>query len=392
MSRSLLGKLLLPLLLAFLVFNTVSMADDKSAREKQLKTLLRKIDKLKQAIDVKEDNKSSYTKQLKSAERKIGKVNQQIRATDKKITAKKSELKALQATRLKHQRQLSQENDYLAEQVYAAFTLGRQERAKLLFSQQNPQALQRNLVYYQYFSNARVALINDVQRNIDKVIATEELILQAQLDLEQNQKSLGAQIKELKVDLGKRKTIISSLDKELKQQGGSLSVLQDEATQLQNLIKSIEAIFVDAPESEISQKAFAELKGKLAWPVKGKVKKLFGRNKPQSKLRWQGIVIEAPNGRQVKAVSHGRIAFADWLRGLGNLVIIDHGNSYLSLYGHNESLYKSAGEWVEAGDVISTIGNSGGQNKSGLYFEIRKKGRPQNPTGWCKAKNKFASG
>jgi septal ring factor EnvC (AmiA/AmiB activator) len=392
MSRSLLGKLLLPLLLAFLVFNTVSMADDKSAREKQLKTLLRKIDNLKQSIDVKEDNKSSYTKQLKSVERKIGKVNQQIRATDKKITAKKSELKALRATRLKHQRQLSQENDYLAEQVYAAFTLGRQERAKLLFSQQNPQALQRNLVYYQYFSNARVALINDVQRNIDKIIATEELIRQAQLDLEQNQKSLGAQIKELKVDLGNRKTIISSLDKELKQQGGSLSRLQDEATQLQNLIKSIEEIFIDAPESEISQKAFAELKGKLAWPVKGKVKKLYGRNKPQSELRWQGIVIEAPNGRQVKAVSHGRIAFSDWLRGLGNLVIIDHGNSYLSLYGHNESLYKSAGEWVEAGDVISTIGNSGGQKKSGLYFEIRKKGRPQNPTGWCKAKNKFASG
>ena len=392
MSRSLLGKLLLPLLFTFLVFNTVTMADDKSAKEKQLKTLLRKIDKLKKSIDVKEDNKSSYTKQLKSVERKIGKVNQQIRATDKKITAKKSELKALRATRLKHQRELRQENDYLAEQVYAAFTLGRQERAKLLFSQENPQALQRNLVYYQYFSNARVALINDVQRNIDKIIATEELIQQAQLDLEQNQKSLGAQIKELKVDLGKRKTIVSSLDKELKQQGGSLSRLQDEATQLKNLIKSIEEIFVDAPESEISQKAFAELKGKLAWPVKGKVKKLFGRNKPQSELRWQGIVIEAPNGRQVKAVSHGRIAFSDWLRGLGNLVIIDHGNSYLSLYGHNESLYKSAGEWVEAGDVIGTIGNSGGQNKSGLYFEIRKKGRPQNPTGWCKSKNKFASG
>lgn len=392
MSRSLPGKLLLSLMLVLLVFNTVSIADDKSAKEKQLKTLLRKIDKLKKSIDVKEDNKSSYTKQLKSVERKIGKVNQQISATDKKITAKKSELKALQATRLKHQQKLSQENDYLAEQVYAAFTLGRQERAKLLFSQQNPQALQRNLVYYQYFSNARVALINDVQRNIDKIIATEELIRQAQLELEQNQKSLETQIKGLKVDLGKRKTIISSLSKELKQQGGSLSRLKDEATQLQNLIKSIEEIFVDAPESEISQKAFAELKGKLAWPVKGKLKKLFGRNKPQSELRWQGIVIEAPNGRQVKAVSHGRIAFSDWLRGLGNLVIIDHGNSYLSLYGHNESLYKSAGEWVEAGDVISTIGNSGGQIKSGLYFEIRKKGRPQNPTGWCKAKNKFASG
>ena len=392
MSTSPLGKLVLVVLLATLVMNTVSMADEKSAKEKQLKTLLRKIDKLKQDIDGKEDSKSRYIKELKSIERKVGEVNQKIRATKKKITGKKSELAALRETRLKHQRKLSQENDYLAEQVYAAFTLGQQERVKLLLSQQDPQALQRNLVYYQYFSNARVDLINKVQRNIDKVTETTQLIQQAKLDLEKGQKALSTQKKELRKDLGKRKTIIGSLDKQLKEQGGSLSRLEDEAKQLQNLIKSIEEIFIDAPESEISHMAFAELKGKLAWPVKGKVRKLFGRNKPLSKLRWQGVVIEAPNGRQVKAVSHGRIAFADWLRGLGNLIIIDHGNSYLSLYGHNESLFKSAGEWVEPGDIISTIGSSGGQKKPALYFEIRKKGRPQNPTGWCKSSNKFASG
>lgn len=392
MSTSLLHKLLLPLLLAILVINPVSMADDKSAKEKELKTLLRKIDKIKRNIDRKEDSKSGYIKELESIERKIGQVNQQIRATGKKIKARKSELSKLRATRTKHQRELSKEHDYLAEQVYAAFTLGRQERAKLLFSQQDPQALQRNLVYYQYFSNARVALIDEVQRNIDKIIETEQLIEQAKAELEKNQQQLGQQKKELGADLGKRKTIIGSLDKQLKQQSGSLSRLEDEARQLQNLIKSIEEIFVDAPESEISHKAFAELKGKLAWPVKGKLKKLFGRTKPLSQLRWQGVMIEAPGGREVKAVSHGRIAFADWLRGLGNLIIIDHGNSYLSLYGHNESLYKSAGEWVDAGDIISTVGTSGGQKKPGLYFEIRKKGKPQNPTGWCKSSNKFASG
>lgn len=392
MSTTSLYKLLLPLMLVTLAMNPASMADDTSAKEKQLKTLLRKIDKLKQNIDRKEDSKSSYIKELKSIERKIGKVNQQIRATGKKIKARKSELSKLRATRLKHQRQLSKEHDYLSEQVYAAFTLGRQEKVKLLFSQQDPQTLQRNLVYYQYFSNARIALINKVQGNIDKIIETEQLIQQAKAELEKNQQVLSQQKKELGVDLGKRKTIIGSLDKQLKQQSGSLSRLEDEASQLQNLIKSIEEIFVDAPESEFSQKAFVELKGKLAWPVQGKLNKLFGRTKPLSQLRWQGVMIEAPSGRHVKAVSHGRIAFADWLRGLGNLIIIDHGNSYLSLYGHNESLFKSAGEWVEAGDVISTVGTSGGQKKSGLYFEIRKKGKPQNPTGWCKSSNKFASG
>ena len=385
-------KLFLGAIAACLLATAPSMADDRDAREKQLKAVLGKIEQLKQAIDVKEDSKSKYIKQLKSIERNIGDINQKIRATGKKIKARKKELAALRETRLKHQRQLSRENDYLAEQIYTAFTLGREEKVKLLFSQQEPQSLQRNLVYYEYFSNARVALINDVQANIDKIIETEQLIQQARQDLEKNQQALNQQKQKLDKDRGKRKSIVASLDKQLKKQGGSLSRLEDEAVQLQNLIKSIQEIFVDAPESEFSQRAFAELKGKLAWPVKGKLKRLFGRNKPLSNLRWQGVMIEAPGGTHVQAVSHGRVAFADWLRGLGNLIIIDHGNSYLSLYGHNESLFKTAGEWVDAGEVISSIGNSGGQKKSGLYFEIRKKGKPQNPTGWCKANNKFASG
>jgi len=392
MSTTRPGKLFLPLLVACLVATPALLAEDKDAREKELKSVLRKIEKLKQAIDVKEDSKSQYIKQLKSTEVRIGKLNQKIRAIGKKINRKKSELSGLRETRLKHQRQLSRENDYLAEQVYTAFTLGRQEKVKLLFSQQEPQSLQRNLVYYQYFSNARVDLINDVQNNIDKIIETEQLIREARKDLEQSQQTLTRQKKELNQDRGKRKSIIASLDKQLKQQGGSLTRLEDEASQLQKLIESIEEIFVDAPETEISQQAFAELKGKLAWPVKGKLRRLFGRNKPLSNLRWQGVTIEAADGQHVRAIYHGRIAFADWLRGMGNLIIIDHGKSYLSLYGHNESLFKAAGEWVEAGEIIGSIGSSGGQKNSGLYFEIRKRGKPQNPTNWCKSSNNFASG
>ena len=392
MSTSQLSNLFLCALIAGLLVAPQSLAADRSAKEKQLKTVLAEIEKLKQAIDVKEDSKSEYIKQLKSIEGKIGKVNQKIRVIDKKIKGKKSELASLREIRLKHQRQLSRENDYLAEQVYTAFTLGREEKVKLLFSQQDPQTLQRNLVYYQYFSNARVELINQVQDNIDTIIETERLIQQARQDLEKSQQDLSQQKQQLNQDRGKRTSIIASLDKQLKNQGGNLARLKDEAAQLQNLINSIQEIFTDAPEDDIVGQAFSELKGKLAWPVTGNLKRLFGRNKPLSDLRWQGVILEAPSGSQVQAISHGRVAFADWLRGLGNLIIIDHGNSYLSLYGHNESLFKTAGEWVEAGDVISSIGSSGGQKKPGLYFEIRKKGKPQNPTGWCKASNKFAAG
>ena len=197
MSTSLLPKLtqvlMLTLMLAILMVAPVTSAADKEAKQQQLQTLLKKIDKLKQVIDTKEDSKSKYIKQLKTIEADIGQVNRKIRNTDAQIKTRKAELKKLRATRLEHQRKLSRENEYLAEQVYAAFTLGHQEKVKLLFSQQEPEALQRNLVYYEYFSNARVELISTVQSSIDKVVETESKIRQTQAGLEQDQQSLTAQ-------------------------------------------------------------------------------------------------------------------------------------------------------------------------------------------------------
>ena len=390
-KKRLLSQLIIIITLIFGQILLPAQADEKARKEKELKALQAKIGKLQKTIAVKEDSKSRYLSQLKTIEKKIGHVSRKIINSNQAIGTKQTELKGLRKSRKKHQKQLVSENEALANQVYSAFTLGKQERVKLLFSQQSASELQRNLVYYQYFSKARLSLIEDVEANISQIVETEDNIDLAKKGLEKTRKTLTQQKTQLGQDSKKRKNVIASLDKQLKTQGGDLNKLKDEATELQNLINDITDIFVNTPEPKRSKKAFAKLKGRLAWPVKGKVKKLFGRHKHLSELRWQGIMIQAPAGRHVRAISGGRVAFADWLRGLGNLIIIDHGNSYLSLYGHNESLYKSAGEWVEAGDIISSIGNSGGQQKPGLYFEIRKKGKPQNPTKWCKAGNQFAS-
>ena len=388
---NLLARVLITTVLAFSLLVQPATASGKDQKEKDLKILQSKIAKLQRTIDVKEDSKSRYTSQLKKIENVVAKINRKIRDLKKKIRDKQSELKKLRKSRNNHQQQLSRENDILAKQVYIAFTLGRQEKVKLLFSQKNPAVLQRNLVYYQYFSNARAELITKVKRSIDKILEAEASIKKTSQDLEKNHQLLKTQKVQLDKDSAKRKAIISSLDKQLKKQGGRLTRLEDEAIQLQNLIRSIQDILIETPEPELERKPFSQLRGQLAWPAKGKIKKLFGRQKPLSDLSWQGIMIYAPAGNYVRAVSRGRIAFANWLRGFGNLIIIDHGNSYLSLYGHNESLFKSAGEWVESGDIISSIGSSGGQQNSGLYFEIRKKGKPQNPTKWCKTSNLFAS-
>ncbi len=367
-----------------------SAASDKSKKEGELKALQAKIAKLQETIGEKQDSKSTYVKQLKKIERSISNVSQKISTSKKKIINTKSELLQLGKLKKKSQQNLAQQNSTLAQQVYTAYTLGQQEKIKLLFSLQDAGDLQRNLVYYQYFSNARVDLIKRVQNNIDTLLKTEEDISNTKQVLEASHQQLEDQKNQLKKNGSERKTIIASLDKQLKKQGGVLGKLQVDAKALESLISSIEDILVESPEARFDNRPFAKLRGQLAWPVKGKVRRMFGRQKQLSELRWQGVLIEAPVGRHVRAISSGRIAFADWLRGLGNIIIIDHGNSYLSLYGHNESLFKSAGEWVEAGDIIGSIGSSGGQKKPSLYFEIRKKGKPQNPTKWCKNGNQFS--
>ncbi len=366
-------------------------AKTQQQTQQQLQSILLQIDKLKQVIAVKEDSKSKYLGQLRSIETEIGRVSQQLDKTNDNIRDKQQRLKALAATRTEHQQQLSRETDNLAAQVYTAYTLGKQERVKLMFSQKQPQQFQRNLVYYQYFSNARADLITTVETSIQEIVSTESLIETARQELERTSQSLQRQRQQLSDKRSQRQSIVSNLEQQLTQQGGQLNDLSEEAQELQYLLESIQEIFIDAPPPPEQHKPFPQMKGKLAWPVKGKLRNLYGRLKQGSDLRWQGVVLQAPGGRHVRAISSGRVAFADWMRGFGNLVIIDHGDAYMSLYGHNESLYKSVGQWVEPGDIIGSVGDSGGQQKTGLYLEIRKQGKPQNPTQWF-TRGKFFAG
>ena len=361
-----------------------SAASDKSIKEAELKTLRAKISNLQETISEKQDSKSAYIRQLKKIERSISRISQKVSASKNKIVDTESELRQLRKLKKQSKSELSQQNSTLAQQVYLAYTLGQQEKIKLLFSQQDAGDLQRNLIYFQYFSNARVELIKRVQKDIDTLLKTEADINIIKKVIETSHRRLKEQERNLKKSGLERASIIASLDQQLKTQGGVLSKLQVDANALESLISSIEEILIESPEPSFDDRPFAKMRGQLSWPVRGKVNRFFGRQKQSSELRWQGVLIEAPVGSHVRAISGGRIAFADWLRGLGNIIIIDHGNSYLSLYGHNESLFMSAGEWVEAGDIISSIGSSGGQDKPSLYFEIRSKGRPQNPTKWCK--------
>jgi len=154
-------------------------------------------------------------------------------------------------------------------------------------------------------------------------------------------------------------------------------------SQLERLLDAVEQSIANL-EIPSDYRPFHKLKGKLHWPTKGKISKRFGSSRSGSNLRWQGVTLTAKEGSEVNAIHHGRVVFADWFRGSGLLIIIDHGDGYMSLYGHNQSLLIEPGDWVTVGEQIATVGNSGGKKHAGLYFEIRHKGQPTDPRHWCK--------
>jgi len=174
------------------------------------------------------------------------------------------------------------------------------------------------------------------------------------------------------------------MEKDIASKGSRLKKLAADEQLLQQLLKDIRNIMPSMLTEIDKRETFGKRRGRLKWPVKGKVKRLFGKSRQAANLKWKGVLIASTEGREVKAISHGRVAYADWLRGYGMLVIIDHGDGYMTLYGYNQALYKETGDWVEEGEVIATVGRSGGQLKSGLYFEVRVKGKPSNPIKWCR--------
>jgi septal ring factor EnvC (AmiA/AmiB activator) len=270
--------------------------------------------------------------------------------------------------------------------------MGRQEQLKLLLNQQNPSLIGRTLVYYEYFNNSRTSQIDSVDETLETLQSLEKDINRKTHDLQNLSVRLQGQKQELESTRNQRHSVLSALNKELKQQDKTMNSLLDDEIELQRLLKYLETVLADIPAATQGYVPFSEAKGRLAWPIQGHVRNLFGTNRSNSvaNLKWQGVIIESELGQDILAIADGQVAFSDWMPRYGLLIIINHGHGYMSLYGHNQSLYKSVGEWVEQGELIAKLGDSGGQATPGLYFEIRHNSKPLNPTAWCSSKVKMS--
>ena len=391
--RELLNKIFrYPLLFLFLCFTPSIYAepdtglDDEQRQEKkqELAKLRQHMGELRKKIEEKQQKKDFASKFLKDIEVRIGERAYILKKINRHLRKQKRELKKLKQQHRKTNNKLVKQRNILSEQIRAAYMIGRQEYLKLLLNQENPAAIGRTLTYYDYFHKARSHHIDEAVVTIEKL---DQLTTQVKIkakELKESRKQQRAEKQKLEDDFIDRSIVIKEMEKDIAAKGNRLKKFIADEQLLQQLLKGIRNIMPSILTEVDNRETFSKRRGRLKWPVKGKVGRLFGKSRKAANIKWNGVLISSAEGSDVKAISHGRIAYADWLRGYGMLVIIDHGDGYMTLYGYNQALYKETGDWVEEGDIIATVGRSGGQLKSGLYFEVRVKGQPSNPTKWCR--------
>jgi len=354
-----------------------------AVKKEELQQIRGRIDNIQSELESAKNQQSKLNEQLQTVEQKIGRLARRLRVLAGSLGRQKQQLQQLQQKRTGQELELETHRSLLAQQIRTAYAMGRQERIKILLNQQDPATISRVMAYYDYFNQARTEQLALIQKLISDLQETEADVVSETNRLEELQVKELRQQDELKEAQLARYEVMKSLTTKISSKDQELGGLKKNERQLKSLMQRLQQE-LSAPSAEvISQKPFHVLKGRLPWPSKGRLSARFGMAKGAG-LRWDGVVIAGREGQEVQAVHHGRVAFADWLRGFGLLLIIDHGNGYMSLYGHNQSLFKEAGDWVEPGEVIALVGNSGGRLESGVYFSIRKKGKPVNPKKWCK--------
>ena len=371
----------------------LSTADNSPQNAAKLEQLRQQIQVLRNELDSDQQRKQNLRSQLRDTERHMGKVVALLKRLKRQLRKQKRELNKLHKRQKNLQADLQVQRVTLAQQIRAAYAIGQQEYVKILLNQQDPAAVTRTLTYYDYFHRARLARIQSIDTKLADLLAVAQKIQTKTEKLQRNQREQSLEKAQLEKTRGKRTEVLAKLNQQILAKGERLSLLQEDKRRLQRLLDRLaETPFEASPgvsdsalASEKSEREpFAHRRGKLKWPSRGRLSTRYGSNRKVGKLKWQGVTITAPEGTDVRAISHGRVAFSDWLRGFGLLTIIDHGDGYMSLYGGNQSLFKEVGDWVEEGEVIASVGNSGGRKNSSLYFEIRHNGKPTNPLKWCR--------
>lgn len=367
------------LVLFFCTLNVFAQADSSAKTNQQLSDIQQAINQQKQNLLNTNVKISDLEQQLKTDDLAIGKIAKSLSDTSSNLSTTRKKLAQLSSEKKQLELAKKQQEQILAKQLRAAYSAGHHDYLKLILNQEQSSSVQRTITHYQYLNAARIKEIEAFKVTITQLNDVTTQYQQQAEQLSQLTQTQNQQKQILELSKTKQQQTLKALNKKALTEQQKLAKLEREESALVTLLKKMAA----AAQAAKNLVGLSKLKHKLSWPVKGRIDHSFGSSK-QGYLKWKGVFLSAPIGRQVKTIHNGTILFSDWLKGYGLVSVVDHGDGYMSLYGHNQALLKTVGDRVEAGEPIALVGQSGGQAESGLYFEIRHIGKAVNPKLWCK--------
>lgn len=393
---------------------------NKNEQSKQnLSDVQQRLEALKKELDNSQEAHKDAADALKESEQAISEANKKLFEINQKQQQNKKTLSQLKSDSISTNQALTQQQKLLSSQLYQQYIHGKQSYIQMILQSENPDEIARDVQYFSYVAKARASLINQMQGNLNKISKLNDetaSALKEVADLKQKQVDEKRTLESQKQEKSK---VVRSLSEQIANQRSEIKKLTRDEKRLSELVQRLARIIPATPKKirpkhepaatkntietaennkspkevlannaepiqEFTGANFAALKGKLRLPVRGDVTNRFGSSREDSGISWKGLFIKANEGTEVKSVATGRVVFADWLRGFGNLIILDHGDGYMSLYGNNQAVLKQVGESVHAGDVIASVGNSGGNETNGLYYELRSQSRPFDPLSWSR--------
>jgi septal ring factor EnvC (AmiA/AmiB activator) len=390
--RTLLAPISISGLIFLLFFASLTLLPELSSavepevaeKKAELAELKQKIADLQETMKERQSNLDKEDAVLKEVDLRIDEINSKLRELENQKQGVHDELSVLQLKKTETVTSLEGEQMILAQQLRSAYISGHEEYIKLIMNQQDPAAVSRMLVYYRYLTESRVRTINKINQYLDQLHSLESSIQKRSAELKRLINQQRTRWQSLNLAYTEQKKAVTALLGELADNEQQIQRMFQDEQELLKLIEKLGEILDELLEEERIGTSFRELRGHMQLPVNSKVLVRFGTRRKIGNLRWKGIIMGGNLGSDIHSIYSGRVVYADWMRGFGLLLIIDHGDSYLSLYGHNESLLVEEGDWVVTGQTVATMGKSGGNSKPGLYFEIRYKGRPQNPLHWAR--------
>lgn len=363
--------------------NSFAQQSSEAEYQAKLQELQATIALIKKEINSVKTSRNKLQDKLQGSEVDISGLIKKIERLKGDLASQKKQLSLLNSEQAQLQQEKQRQEQQISQHIGSAYRMGQQGKLKLLLNQQDPNKLSRQLQYHRYIASARDEKVKAFQQTLQRLAMVSAEINEKNQLLTDDQKVLKQQHSQLSLLQDERKQTLARLNWTLANKDKQLARKARDQKQLRSLIRQLsEALAnIKLPNKGIK---FRQRKGKLSWPTQGKIRHRYGSQRQNAGLKWQGVFIQALSGRDVKAVHHGRVVFSEYLKGHGMLMIIDHGDNYMSLYAHNQSLFKDTGEWVNSGETIAQVGNTGGLAEAGVYFEIRHRGNPTNPASWCR--------